>query len=127
MPQEFCCRHWLSCSFTERSGWVTVCASVWRQRAQQGRPQESKTLLPAAQSFKLAPRYQPSVGSKMVLSEKAEGAAGARCRSVLCLHSCAFPQSWGVNLNTEFSQSEGSCCAVSTAVLWLWYSIEKWV
>lgn len=43
VPQKFCFRHWLSCSFPERSDRVTICASVRRQRAQQGRPQESKT------------------------------------------------------------------------------------
>lgn len=41
VPQEFCFRRWLSCSLTERSGRVTVCASVGRQRAGQSRPQES--------------------------------------------------------------------------------------
>lgn len=87
----------------------------------------AKPLLPAAQPFKLATHHQSSAGSKMVLSEKAEGAAGVRCRSVLWLLLCAFPQSCGVNFNAEFSQLEESCCAVSTAVLWLWYGIKMWV
>lgn len=25
LPQQLCFRHWPSCSFTDRSGWVTVC------------------------------------------------------------------------------------------------------
>lgn len=115
----FCFGHWLSCSFTERSGRVTVWASG-RGLSRAGLGREKRFCLqPSPPSW---PCFtSPVLVAKWCFLRRLREPRGAgQCCG-------AFLPSWGVHLNTEFSQSEGSCCAVSTAVLWLWYSVKKWV